>query len=882
MEATTKRTFDRVVIIAPTRSTCINIQETVQNPDIPQTLLVKLKGDAIKEAVDNIELGGFGVVAGTGTGKTVGIREICKHTVGDELTVGVVTREHEATEATWRCNVLVVTPGVAVNWFKKDILSKSDLIVIDEIHQTSEHLELSMALGLRAGCEFVWMSATIDPSIYSTYLRARSVIECDAFDPDRRAEVWTVPIGDVGQYLYTILDDIVENERGVAVFVPTRDEAEGLARQFNDEDGIHAEFYHGGVSAETLRPFLRGEVPRPFIVFMTIAGASSLNIAGLDTVVIYDEHITSVVTRSGIPATARRPLGNNELLQMGGRVNGRATNGQVHILTNRYIDFHELQPTAPMFMLGGELDRVALTCARLEIDIDELDLIGEFNRDRYREILDRYIDRGIIERSEMSIRLTKYGSQVEQLPVNPKWGELLVHADLLEDDDLLDLLVVNACTEQLYSLTAREWNRSGVAVSGSDHLTVFNIVAAAIRNHGYVRGQNGSACYEFRGNWVRGRGKDRTYGEFREWCHDNGYMGKQIREITLGMQSVYRQLGRPLPEPEHFEKVSFGSPLYHKFVDLLARVQSLDFVFGGRDHRGVTIFGNRDGYSHAAATFGLIRHWTDKRGIWRANIEGTEIPEEVRAKYAMGQSPYIIGMSDDGTKVRVCYTTATLAGVRIGSVTKIVVPDEVPASLQSELPPTFARWIASMSRDTAEEMNAGMIVRNIDIAQRSRALNERAGRILFPHTDLYRWYLQQLGGARCVQDIIDLGVAENCPLPEIDEALEAEVLVFESDAAKQEVQIRNANTAVDQLRFEIRRLHQHQNWPGSVSASMRQEILSHASDRVRPSLSEMQAWLDMVRPKLTKVRTQLDRTPQVLTGEALVDARARLAASFGK
>src|SRR3989441_7125461 len=56
-------------------------------------------------------------------------------------------------------------------------------------------------------------------------------------------------------------------------------------------------FYHGGEPIRVIRPFLDGEVRRPFLLAMTAAGQSALNIRGLDTVVIYDARYANVVAR---------------------------------------------------------------------------------------------------------------------------------------------------------------------------------------------------------------------------------------------------------------------------------------------------------------------------------------------------------------------------------------------------------------------------------------------------------------------------------------------------------------------------------------------------------------------------------------------------------
>src|SRR5437867_13046009 len=89
-------------------------------------------------------------------------------------------------------------------------------------------------------------------------------------------------------------------------------------------------FYHGGEPIRVIRPFLDGLVKRPFLLAMTAAGQSALNIRGLDTVVIYDARYTNVVER-GKNVLTRAYLGPNEITHMAGRLHGRVQQGQVYI-----------------------------------------------------------------------------------------------------------------------------------------------------------------------------------------------------------------------------------------------------------------------------------------------------------------------------------------------------------------------------------------------------------------------------------------------------------------------------------------------------------------------------------------------------------------------
>src|ERR1041385_6451245 len=186
----------RVIVIAPTRAACETI-ELALGTEV-ETLLQRKHGSAVyRWAADGKP---FGIVAGTGTGKTLGIRPIAQAILGEPLGYGVVNREREATPETPTWNVVIVTTGIARRWFQDDLITSRDTLIVDEIHQTSAELELCLALGKRAGCRFIWLSATVDPSFYARYLESAEVLETSAFDPALRARVSVVP-KDVEEFL---------------------------------------------------------------------------------------------------------------------------------------------------------------------------------------------------------------------------------------------------------------------------------------------------------------------------------------------------------------------------------------------------------------------------------------------------------------------------------------------------------------------------------------------------------------------------------------------------------------------------------------------------------------------------------------------------------
>src|SRR5207253_4932790 len=110
----------RIIVIAPTRAACETIELAIGVH--METVLQKQHGEYIRELAAARK--GFGIVAGTGTGKTLSIRPIAETILGTtDLRVGVVNREREATPDTPTWNIIIVTTGIARRWFQDgDIL----------------------------------------------------------------------------------------------------------------------------------------------------------------------------------------------------------------------------------------------------------------------------------------------------------------------------------------------------------------------------------------------------------------------------------------------------------------------------------------------------------------------------------------------------------------------------------------------------------------------------------------------------------------------------------------------------------------------------------------------------------------------------------------
>ncbi|MBI1723600.1 MAG: DEAD/DEAH box helicase [Gemmatimonadetes bacterium] len=604
----------RVVVIAPTRAACETIELAMGL--YLETILEAEHGEELRELAGSGD--GFGIVAGTGTGKTLGIRPMAEAILCAPLRVGVVNREREATPETPTWNVVIVTTGIARRWFQAGLITGDDTLVADEIHQTSAELELCLALGKRAGCRFIWLSATVDPSFYARYLESRRVIESSAFDPLLAARVRVAPMP-VGEFLDArFLRRVVRERRGVAVFVPTRAEVEALAGGIGARwPALTTAFYHGGEPIRVIRPFLDGSAPKPYLLAMTAAGQSALNIRGLDTVVILDARYQNVVSR-GRNVLTRMPLGANEILQMAGRVHGRVEGGEVTILTDRDLDFATLEPQPPEFQLAGDAERVALTCAALGVDARDLELPVALDRRAYAAAVQLLEARGIVENGA----LTAYGAEVEALPVERPWAELLLHGDA----ELVPAIAVVAAVESLHRMTREERMLRGLVVPGSDHLTAYNLYAEAVNRHGTVGEVYGLERHVF------GPSLD-------EWAEERGVLVKAIEDAALGFASVYRALETALPP-----RLAYANErLLRRFQDLVARVMPLDLVIDEQTATGDPVRVSRTSVCGAwGGVAGAIRYFADRFGVPRAAVEGTQLPYDLIRHYARAEAPEVI------------------------------------------------------------------------------------------------------------------------------------------------------------------------------------------------------------------------------------------------
>ncbi|HEX6575159.1 MAG TPA: DEAD/DEAH box helicase [Gemmatimonadaceae bacterium] len=703
----------RIIVIAPTRAACETIELAL---DLHiETVLQQQHGDEIRRLAR--EGKGFGIVAGTGTGKTLSIRPIAEEILRtSDLRVGVVNREREATPETPTWNVIIVTTGIARRWFQDGDILATDTLIVDEIHQTSAELELCLALGKRVGCRFIWLSATVDPTFYAKYLNAAEVLQSYAFDPARAAQVKVIRKDPLDFLDDRFLIRVVREKRGVGMFLPTRAGVEQAAETVSSLfPRINTAYYHGGEPIRIIRPFLEGGERKPYFLAMTAAGQSALNVKGLDTVIIDDTRFGNIIER-GKNVLTRMHLGANEILQMAGRVHGRVEGGRVFILSDRDIQFDSLEPTAPEFQLAGDSERVAMTCADLGVDATQLDLPVPLDRVAYRNAVSLLERRGIIENG----RLSTYGRAVEALPVDRPWAELLVNAD----DELIPYLAVISSIESLHRMTREERDLHGVLVAGSDHLTAYNLYAEAFERCGYV-------------GEVYGLPRHLFGEEIEHWAEHRGVLVKSIEDAALGMASVYRGVGLELPSKMPMAR----DHTLKKFGDLLARYMPLDLVIDEE-----TIDGHEARVSKTSVCgswgpiAGELRYFADRSGTPRAGIEGTQIPMHVLRKFATrGISDISYDPRHKGGQL-VIERKMEYFGFELEREVEVI--DEFPPELADRARHALADAMAKgQARHASVKKNRAAVDRIRETWRRSGGATPR-----FRLSDLTAWYDQQLAG----------------------------------------------------------------------------------------------------------------------------------------
>ena len=222
------------------------------------------------------------------------------------------------------------------------------------------------------------------------------------------------------------------------------------------------------------------------------------------------------------------------------------------------------------------------------------------DRIAYRRALGLLTSRGLVEDG----KLTAYGRDVEAMPVERPWGELLVHAD----PELMPMVAVCSNIDSLHRMTREERDLHGVVVNGSDHLTAYNLYAEAVNQHGYLGEVYGLPRHLFEDGLA-------------EWAERRGVLVKAIEDTALGVASVYRSIELPLPKQLPYA----SKDIRREWAELLARFMPFDLVIDEHTADGQEARVSKTSVAGSwGAVAGSLRFFADRFGVPRAVDRGDD------------------------------------------------------------------------------------------------------------------------------------------------------------------------------------------------------------------------------------------------------------------
>jgi hypothetical protein len=302
--------------------------------------------------------------------------------------------------------------------------------------------------------------------------------------------------------------------------------------------------------------------------------------------------------------------------------------------------------------------------------------------------------------------------------VDRPWAELLVNAE----DELVPYLAVISSLESLHRMTREERDLHGILVAGSDHLTAYNLYAEAYGRCGYM-------------GEVYGLPRHLFGEEIEHWAEHRGVLVKSIEDAALGMASVYRGVGLPLPDRMPMAR----DHTLKKFTALLARYMPLDLVIDEETADGSEARVSKTSVCGSWGPIaGELRYFSDRSGNARAGIEGTQIPMHLIRKYATrGISDIAYDPKQKGGQL-VMRRTLEYFGFELER--EIEAIEEFPAELADRARHALADAMAKgQARHASVKRNRASVERIREAWRKSGGLTPR-----FRLSDLTAWYETQL------------------------------------------------------------------------------------------------------------------------------------------
>lgn len=567
----------------------------------PPELPVSQRHDEIARAIRDHQV--VVIAGETGSGKTTQLPKIClelgrraiAHTqprriaartiaervaeeLGSELgeLVGYQVRFTDETSAHTR--IRLMTDGILLNAIQGDReLRRYDTIIIDEAHERSLNIDfllgyLKRLLPRRPELKVIITSATIDPESFSRHFGGAPIIEVSGrtfpveirYRPLTREEgdenAPPRPERDLFEGILDALDELEREEPGdVLVFLPgeqeIRDAQEAIAAHLRR--GRHPQatevlpLYGRLSSAEQHRVFERRRPAgvRRRVVLATNVAETSLTVPGIAYVIDSGEaRISRYSTRAKVQRLPVEPISQASAKQRSGR-SGRTRAG-IAIRLYSEDDFRARPEFTDPEILRTNLASVLLQMLHLRLgEMNEFPFLHPPDPRGVRDGIELLRELGAVRDGERDgaqqggkqdrLRLTKTGRALARLPIDPRYGRMVIEAGRLgvarEVLAIVAGLSVQDVRERPLDRRARaDQLHARFRDPSSDFLTLLNLWEYLQRQSGRL----GSSafrrlCREEHLNFIR----------FREWQDVHRQLRQLVRPLGIDARPP-----RPAPE----------------------------------------------------------------------------------------------------------------------------------------------------------------------------------------------------------------------------------------------------------------------------------------------------------------------------------------------
>ncbi len=440
-------------------------QESIPELNYPEQLPVSEKHNEIAEIIQKNQI--VLLCGETGSGKTTQLPKICLqagrgrdgiigHTqprrlaaravsnrIAEELKtslgdlVGFHTRFNQKLSE--RNLIKIMTDGILLAEIQHDRwLSKYDTIIIDEAHERSLNIDfllgyLKQLLKKRKDLKLIITSATIDAERIAKHFDHAPIIEVSGKTYPVDIQYHPVPIDAESQTIYqqidSAIDELSRGMRGdILVFLPGEREIHEASRSLKHrrERMDILPLYARLPSKEQQQIFRRGGKLR--VILSTNVAETSLTIPGIRYVIDTGiARISRYSWRTKIQTLSTEKTSQASANQRAGRC-GREAPGICIRLYDEEDFNHRPEFTDPE-ILRTNLASVILQMASLKLStIDQFPFIdapdGRLIRDGYRLLEE-------LQAIDKRKNLTEMGRQIAKLPIDPRFGRMIVAANKL-------------------------------------------------------------------------------------------------------------------------------------------------------------------------------------------------------------------------------------------------------------------------------------------------------------------------------------------------------------------------------------------------------------------------------------------------------------------